>query len=343
MKAIVKTQKGPGHVAYMDVPDPGHPGPGYLLVEVKTAGICGSDVHIWHDTFPNRPPVILGHEYVGVVLEVGEGVTDFKPGDVVTSEVPTEYCGKCKYCRTGDVQHCVDRGGMGGTRNGIFAKYELVEARVSHHVPENVDLRLGALLEPVSTCAHCMELTKIQGGEVVVIAGPGPIGLIMAQLAKAEGGYVIVTGTDVDAHRLELALELGADEVINVQREDGAEAIRQRTGGYGCDVYIDCSGNARSVALGIEALRYMGRYTQMGVLGREVTVNWDRIATKEIQMTGVRCEKYSSWERALAYVKMGKVNLEKLATHDFGFDQWEEAFKVFESKAGLKILMHPVE
>lgn len=314
MKAIIKTEKGPGHVFYTDVPEPGHPGPGYLLVEVKTAGICGSDVHIWHDTFPNKPPVVLGHEYVGVVLEVGEGVTEFKPGDIVTSEVPTEYCGKCKYCRTGDVQHCIDRGGMGGTRNGIFTKYQLVEARVSHHVPENVDTRLGALLEPVSTCSHCMELTHIQGGEVVVVAGPGPIGLIMAQLAKAEGGYVIVTGTDVDEKRLELAKELGADAVINVQRTDGVKAIRDMTDGYGCDVYIDCSGNGRSVLLGIEALRYMGRYTQMGVLGRELTLNWDKIGLKELQVTGVRCEKYSSWERALAYVRAGKVNLEKLAT-----------------------------
>ena len=343
MKAIVKTEKGPGHVAYMEVPQPGHPGQGMLLVEVKTAGICGSDVHIYHDTFPNKPPVILGHEYVGVVLEAGEGVTGFKPGDVVSSEVPTSYCGNCKYCRSGDIQHCIDREGMGATRGGIFTKYQLVEARVTHLLPDNVDLRLGALLEPVSTCAHCMELTKIQGGEVVVVAGPGPIGLIMAQLAQAEGGLVIVTGTDVDQERLKLARELGIGNTINVQREDGVAAIRDLTGGYGCDVYIDCSGNERSIALGIEALRHMGRFTQMGVVGRNVTVNWDRLAVKEISMTGVRCEKYSSWERAIAYVKAGKVNLKKLATHDFGFDQWREAFKVFEEKSGLKILMHPVE
>lgn len=343
MKAIIKTEKGPGHVFYTDVPEPGHPGPGYLLVEVKTAGICGSDIHIWHDTFPNFPPVILGHEYVGVVVEVGEGVEGFKVGDIVTSEVPTEYCGKCKFCRTGDIQHCINRKGMGSSRNGAFAKYTLADVRVTHRVPASVGTRLGAVLEPVSTCAHCMEQTAIQGGEVVVVAGPGPIGLIMAQLAKAEGGYVIVTGTDVDEKRLELALELGADKVINVQQSDGVRTIREFTDGYGCDVYIECSGNARSVELGIEALRPMGRYTQMGVLGRSITVNWDRLANKEIRFTGVKCEKYSSWEKAIAYVAMGKVNLEKMVTHEFGYDQWEEAFNVFESKNGLKILLHPVE
>ena len=188
-----------------------------------------------------------------------------------------------------------------------------------------------------------MEQTQIQGGETVVIAGPGPIGLIMAQLAKAEGGYVIVTGTDVDEKRLQLALELGADKIINVQQEDGVAAIQALTDNYGCDVYIECSGTGRSVSMGIEALRPMGRYTQMGVLGREITVNWDRLANKEIRFTGVKCEKYSSWERAIAYVRDRKVNLEKMVTHELGYDEWEEAFKLFESKEGLKIFLHPVE
>ena len=343
MKAIVKTAKGPGNVSYTDVPHPGQPGPGQILVKVKTAGICGSDIHIYHDTFMNAPPVILGHEYVGIVEAVGEGVTLFKTGDIISSEVPTELCGKCRYCRTGDFQHCINRKGMGATRNGAFAEYALVQENVAHKMPQDVDLRLGALVEPVSTCAHAMELTPIKGDDVVVVAGPGPIGLIMAQLAKAEGAYVIVTGTDVDEQRLKLALELGVDEVINVQRTNGVDAIRELTNGYGCDVYIECSGNVRSIELGIEALRPMGRYTQMGVLGAPATVNWDRLANKEIIFTGVKCEKYSSWERAIAYIERKKVNLEKLATHEFGFDQWEEAFKVFEKKSGLKVLLHPVQ
>lgn len=343
MKGIVKTAKGAGNVAYTDVAAPRRPGKGQLLVEVKTAGICGSDIHIWHDTFMNIPPVVLGHEYVGIVIEAGEGVTAFKPGDIVTSEVPTECCGKCKFCRTGDIQHCIDRKGMGSSRNGAFAKYTFADERVTHKIPTSIGTRLGALLEPVATCAHCMEQTRIQGGETVVIAGPGPIGIIMAQLAKAEGGYVVVTGTDADQERLHLVKELGADQVINVQREDGVQLIRQMTGGYGCDVYIECSGNSRSVATGIEALRPLGRYTQMGVLGGPATVDWDRLANKEIIFTGVKCEKYSSWEKAIAYVEMGKVNLEKMVTHEFGYDQWEEAFRLFESKAGLKILLHPVE
>ncbi|NLF26875.1 MAG: alcohol dehydrogenase catalytic domain-containing protein [Clostridiales bacterium] len=343
MKAVVKTVKGPGNVFYADVPEPGRPGSGQLLVEVRTAGICGSDIHIWHGTFMNNPPVILGHEYVGVVLEVGEGVSGFKTGDLVSSEVPTECCGKCRYCRTGDIQHCISRKGMGATRNGAFAKYALIDERVTHAIPESVGERLGALIEPVSTCAHCMERTRVEGGEVVVVAGPGPIGLIMCQLAKAEGGFVVVTGTDADEARLRLALEVGADRVINVQREDGVRSLREMTDGYGPDVYIECSGSARSVEMGIEALRPMGRYTQMGVLGASATVNWDRLANKEIVLTGVKCEKYSSWERALQYVTSGKVDLAKMVTHEFGFDQWEEAFRLFEGKAGLKILMHPVE
>ena len=109
MKALVKTVKGAGGVVYQDMPDPGSPPPGMLLVEVKTAGICGSDIHIWHGTFMHEPPVIMGHEYVGIVLETGEGVTRFKKGDKVSSEVATEYCGKCFFCRSGEIQQCINR------------------------------------------------------------------------------------------------------------------------------------------------------------------------------------------------------------------------------------------
>ena len=343
MKALVKTIKGAGGVVYQDMPDPGTPPPGMILVEVKTVGICGSDIHVFHGTFMHVPPVIMGHEYVGVVVEVGAGVTRFKKGDKVSSEVATEYCGKCFFCRSGDIQQCIDRKGMGATRHGCFAHYALVQENVTHLLPDNVDYTLGALVEPVSTCSHCIEQTGIEGKDTVVVAGPGPIGLINMQLAKAEGAFVIVTGTSVDEERLKLAKELGADLTINVQTEDGLKIIKDVTNGYGSDVFLECSGNARSIALGIEAVRCQGKYTQMGVIGSDVTINLDRLANKEIKLTGVKAGKYSSWERAINYVQRGKVNLKKIATHEFGLDKWEDAFKVFESKQGLKILMHPVD
>jgi L-iditol 2-dehydrogenase len=343
MKALVKTIKGAGGVVYQEMPDPGSPPPGMILVEVKTVGICGSDIHIFHGTFMHEPPVIMGHEYVVVVVETGADVTKFKKGDKISSEVATEYCGKCRYCRSGDIQQCINRKGMGATRNGCFAKYALVQENVSHLLPDNIDCRLGALVEPVSTCSHCIEFTGIEANDVVVVAGPGPIGLINMQLAKAEGAFVIVTGTTIDEKRLKLAKELGADMSINVQAEDGLKIIRDITEGYGADVFLECSGNARSVALGIEAVRCMGRYTQMGVIGSEISINLDRLANKEIKFTGIKAEKYTSWERAISYIKRGKVNLAKLASHEFGLDKWEEAFAMVESKQGLKVLMHPVE
>jgi len=219
----------------------------------------------------------------------------------------------------------------------------MIQENVTHLLPENIDFRLGALVEPVSTCSHCIELTGIEANDTVVVAGPGPIGLINMQLAKAEGAFVIVTGTSIDEERLRLAKELGADITVNVQSEDGLKIIRSLTEGYGADVFIECSGSPKSVAFGIEAVRCQGKYTQMGVMGADVTINLDRLANKEIKLTGVKAEKFSSWERAINSIKRGKVNLQKLATHEFGLDEWEKAFNVFESKQGLKILMHPVD
>ena len=232
---------------------------------------------------------------------------------------------------------------MGATRHGCFARYAMIQENVTHLLPDNVDLRLGALVEPVSTCSRCHELTGIEANDTVVVAGPGPIGLINMQLAKAEGAFVIVTGTSVDEERLKLARELGADVTINVQTQDGLKIIRELTGGYGADVFLECSGNPRSIALAVEAVRCMGKYTQMGIIGADVTVDLDRIANKEIRLTGSKAERFSSWERAIKMIERGKINLEKLATHDFGLDEWEKAFDVCESKQGLKILLHPVD
>jgi L-iditol 2-dehydrogenase len=343
MKAVVQTEPGAKKLAYIDVPEPEKPGPGMILAEVKYCGICGSDMHKYHGTFPVKPPVIIGHEYSAVVLETGPGVSRFVAGDKISSEVPVDCCGKCRYCLSGDIQHCIDRHGMGGSRNGCFTKYVLIPEMVTHKLPDDLDLKLGAVVEPVTTCAHCIDITGIKATDTVVIGGPGPIGLIMCQLAKAEGAFVIMTGINQDEKRLRFAKELGADMVINTQQIDALPELKKATSGYGIDTYIECSGNVHSAVFGIKALRCMGKYTQMGVLGTDALLPLDMIANKELKFTGVRSENYTSWEHALDYIRRGKVNLEKLVTHEFGLDQWLDAFELCDKKTGLKVLMHPVE
>ena len=342
MKAVVKTEKGYGHVSYMDFPDPHKPGRGELLVEVKATGVCGTDLHILEDTFHNFPPVVLGHEFAGVVLEVGEGVTMFKPGDRVTTEAPGRLCNKCMYCRTGNYNHCSNRSGMGWGENGTFAKYTIIEESMAHMVPDGISFKAGALMEPMACVAHAIEITGIKADDTVAISGPGPNGLLMTQLAKAEGATVIVTGTNMDAERLAMAKRLGADYTINVQEEDAVAKIRELTGSYGADVVFECAGAQSSIDACFDYVRRMGKYTQMAMFGgRKMAIDMDKMVVKEIRMIGVQSQRWTSWDKTVKLLAAGKVQLEPLATHEFGLSEWEKAFETFEKKEGIKVVMYP--
>lgn len=344
MKAVVKKEKGVGHISYMDFPKPGKPGKGEMLVEVKATGICGTDLHIQADSFRNNPPVVLGHEFAGVVLEIGEGVTRFQAGDRVTAEAPARLCNKCMYCRTGNYNHCSNRSGLGWGENGSFAKYLIVEEQLSHKVPDNVSFKAGALMEPLACVCHAIEITELKADDTVVISGPGPIGLLMTQVAKAEGSTVIVTGTDIDGERLKVAKELGADYTINVQKEDAVARIRELTDGYGADIVIECAGAQPSMDACFDYVRRMGKYTQMALVGnRKMSVDMDKIVVKEIRIIGSQSQRWTSWDKAVKLLAAGKVNLEPLVTHEFGLSDWQKAFDVFEKKEGLKVVMYPEE
>lgn len=340
MKAVVKTKRGVGNISYMDMPEP-EPGTGELKVEVKMAGICGTDIHIYHEEFHSNPPVIIGHEFSGVVVKLGEGIKDYELGDRVTVEAPAHFCGRCKYCRTGNYNLCSNRLGMGWGVNGVFAKYCIIEEKMAHKLPDNVSFKAGALCEPLACVVHGMELTEISGQDVVIVAGPGPIGLLMLQVAKAEGAVVVVTGTTVDKGRLEMAEKLGADYTINVQEQDAKSEIAKLTDGYGADAVLECSGNQNSVNTCFDLLKKGGKYTQMGLFGKPVTIDFEKVATKELKVTGVQSQKWTAWDRALKLLKAGKIQLEPLVTDVFPMSDWEKAFKAFESKNGLKIVMYP--
>lgn len=342
MKAVVKVQKGVGNVEYREVPEP-KPKADEVKVEVKAAGVCGTDIHIYHDRFRNNPPVILGHEFSGVVVEVGENVKDFKVGDRVTAEAPARICGTCAYCRVGNYNLCSNRLGVGWGVNGCFAKYFTVEEKMTHKLPDNISFKAGALCEPLACVIHGIELTEIAGEELVVVAGPGPIGLLALQAAKAEGAKVLVSGTSVDKDRLTLAKELGADYVVNVEEQDLIAEVRNLTKGYGADVVLECSGSQASVNTCFELIKKGGKYTQVGLFGRPITIDFEKVATKELKVTGVQSQRWTAWERALKLLEAGKIKLEPLVSGEYSMADWEKAFQAFESKQGLKIVMYPEE
>ncbi len=220
MQAVMKTARGEGNVALREVPAP-QPGPGQVLLGVRAAGICGTDLHIYHDEFPTQPPVVLGHELAGEVMATGDGVTGVAPGDRVTTETYFHLCGSCRFCRGGQPNLCPERRSIGSGVNGGFAPYVVVPERNLHRLPEGLTFQEAALTEPLACVVHgALELPKVTAGDVAVVAGPGAIGLLTLQVARAAGATVIVLGTAADRRRLELAGELGAVRVVDVAAED---------------------------------------------------------------------------------------------------------------------------
>lgn len=343
MRALVKTQAGPGHLEYKEVPEP-TPGPGEVRIRVKACGICGTDLHIRDDTFPNYPPVVLGHEFSGVVDQLGPGVTGLEPGKRVVSEVVYQTCGRCRACKTGAYNLCLARRGLGWGAHGAFAPLTVVEAGNVHPMPNNLSFEEAALSEPLAVSAYAVcELTQVTAGDLVLVLGPGPIGLLVAQCAAAEGGRVIVGGTRADAERLNLARELSAYAVVNTEEEDATALLRELGDGLGADVVFECSGAARAAQTGLMAVRKGGKYMQVGLFGRPIEWNLDQVATKELTVLGVFSSNWRGWHRGLRLAGQGRVRLRPLISHIFPLAEWERGFDIAEKKQGLKVLLIPEE
>jgi L-iditol 2-dehydrogenase len=343
MLGLFKTAPGEGNVEVRETPEP-VPSRGQVLVEVKAAGICGTDIHIYHwDTkLPLQPPVIIGHEFCGVVAGIGEGVTGWKAGERVTAEPTFSVCGKCLHCRTGFYNLCLERRILGFWYNGAFAPYTVVPEERLHRLPENIDFHEGALTEPLACCVHgILELTGITPGELVVVSGPGTIGLFALQLAKASGGKVVVIGTAADGERLRAAGELGADHVINLNDEDPLERVLGLTGGLGADVVLECAGAPPAVEMGLNLVRKRGKYTQMGLFGRPITLDFERIAYKEIKLTGSFAQRWTAWRKALSLLAAGAVKVKPLISDVLPLRDWKKGFEKFEGKKSFKVLLVP--
>jgi L-iditol 2-dehydrogenase len=343
LEAIIKYARGKGNVEIRDVTEP-VPGPGQVKVEVQAAGVCGSDLHIYHDeiAIAIEPPVVMGHEFSGVIVELGAGVDRLSVGDRVTCETTAWSCGQCLHCRLGQTNLCANRKVVGYAVDGCFARYCVVNERQVHLLPENVDFVAGALTEPLACCIHAvLELSLITAGDMVVITGPGPVGLLCLQLVKAAGGFAVMCGTSQDAERLALARQFGADLTIDVQAENALGIISRLTDAQGADVFLECAGAPAAARLGLEATRRGGQYTQIGLFPSSFELKFDLIAYKELRVTGSLGQRWMSWQRALALMAQGQVDTHSLVSHVLPLAEWREAFRLFEEKQGLKILLEP--
>lgn len=343
MLALLKEAPGAGNVKLKEVPEP-IAGLGQVRIAVKAAGICGSDIHILHDDIKLvvKPPVVMGHEFSGFIDQIGEGVEGWHVGDRVTAETTVRTCGKCISCRTGYYNRCANKEILGYVHNGAFAPYTVVHASRLHRLPDEVDFVSGAMTEPTACCVRALyELARITPGDTVMVAGPGAIGLLSAQLARAAGACVFVAGTPPDRGRLELARELGADETLVAGEDDVRAAVLGATDGQGCDVFVEASGAPAAARMGMDLVRRNGQYVQIGLAGEPFEIDLSLLAYKELRMVGSLGQIWTAWRRALPLMASGKVQTRPLATHILPLTEWQEGFRIFEEKEGIKVILTP--
>lgn len=343
MKALVKTQKGKGFLELRDVPEP-QVKAGEVKIEIAACGICGTDVHVKHDEFPYWPPVTLGHEFAGTVVEVGPNCRSAKVGERVVAEPHNLSCGVCYLCRTGNTHICASKRSPGWGVDGGMAKFICYPEKLLHRMPEGMTFDQGALVEPTANAVtDVIERARITAGDFAVVIGPGPIGLLAAMVARAAGAReVVVIGTPADAAlRLKKAQELGFI-TVNLGEANPVDVVMSLTGGIGADLVIECSGSPRAIPGTIDLVRKLGKICVIGLTGnRPVEVPWDKFSFKVVEVIFNLSTSYTSWDRTIALIHKGLVPAEKIVTHRLPLAQWEEAFAAVENLSGLKALLIP--
>ena len=344
MKALVKTGKGAGLIEVRDVPYPKLPAQDWVIIRVKAAGVCGTDLHIWHDQYPYWPPVTLGHEFAGEIVELGSDVKGYKIGDRVVCEPHSLACGSCELCRSGRIQQCAQKRSPGWGIDGGFADYVAMPALLLHRIPEKLDFVTAALAEPMAIVVHQVtELCGIDCQDTVVISGAGPIGIMAAFVAKAVGaGHVIITGMDAcEAVRFPAALKLGADEIINVQKQSVYERVMEITGGRGADVVIETSGAQSAISEAIRMTKKFGKICAIGLGREEATVPWKQLVMRSITVVGCMSSGYSAWDKALNLMARTDKDISCLVTHQPALEDWEQTFHDLQAEKGIKAVFIP--
>ena len=343
MKAVMKVAPGVGNIELREIPEP-EAQAGQVKLKVHATGLCGTDIHIYLDEFKSHPPVVLGHEVAGEVVALGAGVDGVKIGERVTTETYFSTCGDCRYCRNGQTNLCLNRRSIGSAVNGGFTQYLVVPADNIHTLPDTISFQAGALTEPLACVVHGVLLIAptVRAGDVVVIAGPGAMGLLTLQVVKSAGASAIILGTDADRQRLELARQLGADHALNIQTENPLPLVQALTEqGMGADVVYECSGAGPAAMQLLDLVRRRGRYVQIGLFGKPVSWDLDQLCYKELVATGSNASTPESWLRAIRLLAQGTVKTEPLITHTFPLSDWESAFETFRQKSGIKTLITP--
>ncbi len=340
MKAAI--YKGEKSIELEQVEQP-VPGPGYVLLEMKNCGVCGSDLHSYHGEW-GQGSRASGHEVSGIVVECGEGVDNAKVGDRVCMEC-FSHCGECSFCETGQYNLCQNRGGTAGGGHSGFAEYVLAHSSSLFHIPEGMSFEDGAMIEPLAVSYRAFRRTEADAQDTVLVIGSGTIGLLAVAAAKASGVRQVIASARYD-HQADLAVELGADTVIRVPDQNVREEALKVTDGTGVDAVVETTASAAGTDDALATVRNGGSVVLVGGYHKPLETNLSRIVGGEIRVTGSSCYGYSDMRKDFEWstdlISSGKIAASKLITHRFPLDDVKKGFEVAADKktGSVKVLIY---
>jgi threonine 3-dehydrogenase len=342
MLAVVKSQPAPGaEVREVKVPSFGRTD---VLVKVKVASICGTDLHIydWDRWAQNRihPPLIPGHEFCGEVVAFGDEVTSVKEGDFVSAEMHVA-CGKCLQCRTGEAHICQNVKIIGVDANGAFAEYVVIPESNIWKLDPAIPQEYASILDPLGNAVHTVLAGEI-AAKTVAITGCGPIGLFSISVAKAVGA-TSVFAIEVNEHRARIAREMKADSVLNPAKEDVRAIVMEKTGGLGVDVVLEMAGHPDSIRMAFDIVRRGGRISLLGLTSKPISLNFSEdIIFKGITIQGINGRRmYQTWYQMTALLKAGKLDLHPVITDRISIKDFSSAMQRLKTGEASKILVYP--
>lgn len=332
MLGVTKRSEEYGDVGLVDRPEPTAK-PGTVVLKTAGAGICGTDLHIFKNEYKVAPPVVMGHEVCGHVVEVGEGVDCSLIGQRFVAESFYSTCGKCRHCRNGRINLCLDRKSIGSHVDGAMAPFVEVPLVNLHPAPDFMSDAAASLAEPVACVTNSLygNAPYIEVGDEVLVVGPGAIGLVAGQVARLLGGNVTLRGTENDVPRLEAAEKLGFK--ISVVGDD--------TPLDSFDVAVECSGNQFGFADAMRFLTKGGHLAQMGLTGKDSTLPTDLICYKELTLTSGFASNPRSWQRGMKLMHSGNLDLESLVSETVPLSEWKRGFDRSFAADGIKFVIDP--
>jgi threonine 3-dehydrogenase len=342
MLAVVKPAAAPGsEIREVKVPTYG---PRDVLVKVKVASICGTDLHIyeWDRWAQGRihPPLIPGHEFCGEVAAYGGEVTSVKEGDFVSAEMHVA-CGKCLQCRTGDAHICQNVKIIGVDTDGAFAEYVVIPESNIWKLDPAIPVEYASILDPLGNAVHTVLAGEI-AAKTVVITGAGPIGLFSLVVARAVGAAEVFV-VEVNEHRRRLAKQMHADLALDPSKEDVKTILMERTGGLGVDVVLEMAGHPDAIRIAFDVVRRGGRISLLGLTSKPISLNFSEdIIFKGITVQGINGRRmYQTWYQMTALLKAGKLDLHPVITDRMAMKDFSQAMERLKTGAASKILVYP--